>query len=104
MVGTFRVVKTDAAVFYEFWAIEVEDGKAVFKMKHFNRGLAGWEEKNDVVRLVMTVKGEGKVVFANADDSLSLTYEGKGDELTGTLRRGKGDAAKLDAFRFHRQK
>ena len=45
MVGTFRVVKDGNAVFYEFWAIEVEDCKAIFKMKHFDRGLLGWESR-----------------------------------------------------------
>jgi hypothetical protein len=45
MVGTFRVVKDGKAVFYEFWAIEVEDGKAIFKMKHFDLGLLGWESR-----------------------------------------------------------
>ena len=47
MVGTFRALKDDDEVFYEFWVIEVEDGKAIFKMKHFDRGLHGWEEKAD---------------------------------------------------------
>jgi hypothetical protein len=45
MVGTFRVVKDGKAVFYEFWAIEVEDDKAIFKMKHFDLGLLGWESR-----------------------------------------------------------
>ncbi len=31
MVGTFRVSKDGDAVFYEFWVIEVEDGRAIFK-------------------------------------------------------------------------
>ena len=39
MVGTFRVLKDGDAVFYEFWVIEVEDGRAIFKMKHFESRL-----------------------------------------------------------------
>jgi hypothetical protein len=46
MVGTFRVSK---------------DGRAIFKMKHFDRGLLGWEEeKADMVRLSASVNnGQG---------------------------------------------
>jgi hypothetical protein len=77
MVGTFRVIKSGDSIFYEFWAIEVEDGKVIFKMKHFNHGLLGWEEKNDVIRLVMTVKGERNIVFTSSDNSLSLRMNEK---------------------------
>jgi Domain of unknown function (DUF6265) len=102
MVGTFRVVTEGNAVFYEFWAIEVEDGKAVFKMKHFDRGLVGWEEKGDMVRLTLTVGQPGDVLFSNADGSLSLRYQGKGEELVSTLRRVKDGKPKEDVFHLHR--
>jgi hypothetical protein len=104
MVGTFRVVKSGAAVFYEFWAIEVEDGKAIFKMKHFNRGLAGWEEKNDVVRLT-AVPGSGQdVTFSKPDGSLALRYQRVGDELVATLHQVKDGKANEEVFHLHRSK
>jgi Domain of unknown function (DUF6265) len=102
MVGTFRVVKDRDAVFYEFWAVEVEDGNAVFKMKHFNRGLFGWEDKNDMVRLALSVKAEKNVSFTSQDGNLDLRYEQKGDELISTLRRVKDGKTKEDVFRFRR--
>jgi hypothetical protein len=40
MVSTFRVLNDGDAVFYEFWVIDQEDGRAVFKMKHFDCGLS----------------------------------------------------------------
>jgi hypothetical protein len=104
MVGTFRVVKDGNAVFYEFWAIEVEDGKAIFKMKHFDRGLLGWEEKADMVRLTAKVGDGQDVLFSRPDGSLTLRYERKGDELISTLRRVKDGKAKEDVFRLHRSK
>jgi hypothetical protein len=64
MVGTFRVLKDGDGVFYEFWVIEVEDGRAIFKMKHFDRGLLGWEEKADMVRLTLSVSGGQDVLFS----------------------------------------
>lgn len=41
MMGSFRVVQNGKPVFYEFWAVEVDDNRPVLKMKHFNSGLAG---------------------------------------------------------------
>ena len=63
MVGTFRVLKEGDAVFYEFWVIEVEDDKAIFKMKHFDHGLLGWEDKADMVRLTLSVSDGQDVLF-----------------------------------------
>lgn len=104
MLGTFRVLKDGDAVFYEFWVIEVEDGRAIFKMKHFDRGLVGWEEKADVVRLTLSVSDGQDVLFSKSDGSLSLRYQRNGDELVSTLRRVKDGKTKEDIFRLHRRK
>ena len=104
MVGTYRLTKAGDAVFYEFWVIEMEAGKAVFKMKHFDRGLQGWEEKADMVRLELSVNGPQDVLFARADGSLSLRYQRNGDELVSTLHRVKDGQPKEDVFRLHRSK
>jgi len=102
MVGTFRVAKDGDAVFYEFWVIEVEDRKAIFKMKHFDRGLLGWEEKADMVRLTLSVRNGQDVLFSKSDGSLSLRYQRNGDELVSTLRRVKDGKTKEDVFHLHR--
>jgi len=102
MVGTFRVLKDGDAVFYEFWVIEVEDGRAIFKMKHFDRGLLGWEEKADMVRLTLSVRNGQDVLFSKSDGSLSLRYQRNGDELVSTLRRVKDGKTKEDVFHLHR--
>lgn len=102
MVGHFRVVKDGAPVFYEFWVIELEDGKPIFKMKHFNSALIGWEEKAEMVRLRATAGPGQQVLFAKPDGSLSLRYERKGDELISTLRRVKDGKATEDVFHLHR--
>jgi hypothetical protein len=102
MIGTFRVLKDGDAVFYEFWVIEVEDGRAIFKMKHFDRGLLGWEEKADMVRLTLSVRNGQDVLFSKSDGSLSLRYQRNGDELVSTLRRVKDGKTKEDVFHLHR--
>jgi hypothetical protein len=104
MVGTFRVLKDGDAVFYEFWVIEVDDGKTIFKMKHFDRGLMGWEEKADMVRPTLAINGVQDVLFSKPDGSLSLRYQRNGDELVSTLRRVKDGKTKEDVFRLHRSK
>lgn len=104
IVGTYRVVKDGNAVFYEFWAIESDGDRLVFKMKHFNQGLIGWEEKADMVRLTTTVSGAQDVLFSNADGSLTLRYQRIGEDLTSTLRRTKDGKTKEDVFHLHRLK
>jgi hypothetical protein len=102
MVGTFRVVRLGTPVFYEFWVVEVEDGKPVYKLKHFNGGLKGWEEKDALVRLPVRELDRTHVVFANEDGTLSLRYERKGVELKATLHRIKEGKSSDEVFVLHR--
>ena len=102
MVGTFRVVRLGKPVFYEFWAVEVEDGKPVYKLKHFNGGLKVWEEKDDLVRLPVRELDSTHVVFANEDGTLSLRYDRKGTELTATLRHIKDGKSSDEVFLLRR--
>jgi hypothetical protein len=46
MVSTFRCVKDGKMVFYEFMAIEQSDSIPVMKLRHFNKGSIGWEDKD----------------------------------------------------------
>jgi len=48
LMGVFRCAKSGKVTFYELMAIEQEEKGPVFKLKHFNRGLVGWEEKAEV--------------------------------------------------------
>ena len=49
MVGTFRLIRDDAVVFYELMTIVEEEGGVVLHIKHFGADLAGWEEKEETV-------------------------------------------------------
>jgi hypothetical protein len=71
-------------------------------MKHFNRGLIGWEEKADMVRLVTTAGPGNEVLFARPDGSLSLRYVANGEELVSTLRRVKEGKVMEETFHLHR--
>jgi hypothetical protein len=97
MTGSFRVVENGKPVFYEYWAVEVDtiEDKAqpVLKLKHFNAGLAGWEEKNVSTKMPLISSAENDAVFAEADGSVSLHYHRTGTKLTCIvhhLKNGKG--------------
>ncbi|MCB0569083.1 MAG: hypothetical protein KDC66_04945 [Phaeodactylibacter sp.] len=49
MVATFRMVEDGQPQFYEICVIEPEGNTLVYKVKHFNPGLKGWEEKDGAV-------------------------------------------------------
>jgi hypothetical protein len=51
MMGMFRLIRKDAegrpaVVFYEFLLFLEEKGSLVLRLKHFDAGLIGWEEKD----------------------------------------------------------
>ena len=102
MVGTFRIVRDGKPVFYEFWAIEIENGKPVFKLKHFSQGLTGWEEKASMVRLETTIDGLQQVTSSKPDGTLSLRYRRSGNDLVCTLHELKAGKASDEVFHLHR--
>ena len=49
MMGVFRLVQGGKAGFYELMTFKEESGSLVFRLKHFNADLTGWEEKGETV-------------------------------------------------------
>jgi len=106
MMAMFRGFTGDRVRFYEFILIEPDDNRIVMRLKHFNPGLIGWEEKEQVVEFVLT-QLEGKTaVFLqkNTEKTIFLIYSRENNEtLTAYFDRGQ-DTAKVDKFvykRFH---
>jgi hypothetical protein len=64
MTGSFRIVQSGRPVFYEFWAVELDENRPVLKLKHFNADLAGWEEKNASTKMPLVSNAEDDAVFA----------------------------------------
>lgn len=74
LVSTFRCVKDGKVVFYEFMVVEQSSTGPVLKLRHFNRGSIGWEEK-DKPYLMPAIKLIGKeVTFESTDKSVRITY------------------------------
>jgi hypothetical protein len=74
MVSTFRCVKDDKIVFYEFVVIEQTGPVPVLKLRHFNPGSIGWEDKNTPLLFPLVLLQNNKAVFEVADQSLRMTY------------------------------
>ena len=74
MVGTFRFVKDDSAHFYEFMLIEQTTKGLVLRLKHFNPGLIGWEEKAQVHSYPLVEFHKGLAVFEQVDRKSRLTF------------------------------
>jgi hypothetical protein len=77
MMCTFRCVKDGKVVFYEFIVIEqnVNDSVPVLKLRHFNPGSIGWEDKNNPYLYPATFLNNQKVVFETLDKKTVITYE-----------------------------
>ena len=92
--GSFRIVQHGRAVFYEFWAMEVDQAQPVMNLKHFNAGLFAWEEKNVSTKLTLISSSAHDAVFAESDGNVSIHYHRTGDRLTCTVHHVlKGQAS-----------
>jgi hypothetical protein len=64
MMGSYRLIKNDTSVvFYEILAITEDKGSLTLRLKHFNRDLTGWEEKNEVREFKLVKAEKNKLWF-----------------------------------------
>ena len=92
MVGMFKLVKNNEVVFYEILTIVEEKNSVVLRLKHFDKGLAGWEEKDKSVEFPFISVSDKEAVFAGLkfqrtnDDSMNIVVQmkegGKTSDLT----------------------
>ncbi|MFD0764875.1 DUF6265 family protein [Mucilaginibacter lutimaris] len=75
MVSTFRCVKDGKVVFYEFMVIEQTDSIPVLKLRHFNKGSIGWEDKNKPYLMPAKSVNKNEVVFESLDKAVIITYK-----------------------------
>jgi hypothetical protein len=75
MVSSYRCVKDGKVVFYEFVVIEQTNGTPVMKMRHFNPGSIGWEEKDKPLSYNLIALTKNKAIFESVDNQVKLTYQ-----------------------------
>ena len=63
MMGAFKLVVDNQVRFYEIETISEENGTLVFRLKHFNSDLTGWEAKHDSVVFKLVEVAENRVYF-----------------------------------------
>ncbi|MEM9936227.1 MAG: DUF6265 family protein [Bacteroidota bacterium] len=73
MMGSFRLLKEGEISFYEFMLFREVENTLIFQVKHFNKDLTGWEEKNETEDFSL-VKVDGNRVYFN-----TITFEKKGE-------------------------
>lgn len=89
MMGSYRMVIEDTVQFYEFMLIREVGNSLVLQIKHFNRDLTGWEEKNESEEFVFVKKEDNRLYFdgftfeKNGPDKITLYVVFK-DEKSGT--------------------
>lgn len=105
MMGTFRFVKDGKGRFYELMLIEQTPDGLVLKLKHFNAGLIGWEDKAEVYSFHLVDYGRSFVVFELENKSSRLTYRASSRDALSVLLEHPTDAKqKAEEFKFKRVK
>ena len=91
MVATFRLIEKGKPHFYEICLIEPAGNSLVYKVKHFNPGLTGWEEKDEYVTFPL-VKLEQNTAYFNG-----LTMKLAGNTCTHYLAMKQKDGSHKEA-------
>jgi len=63
MMGMFRWIREGRVRFYELITIGLEGVELILRIKHFNPGLVGWEEKDESKEFVLVQLGGNEAVF-----------------------------------------
>ena len=63
LLGMFRWLAGETVRFYEILVIEEEEDGLVMRIKHFDPGLKGWEEKEAAVNFDLVQVTEQEAIF-----------------------------------------
>ncbi|HVF92169.1 MAG TPA: DUF6265 family protein [Blastocatellia bacterium] len=101
MMGMFRYVKDGKAVFYELMLIEHTTGVPALKLKHFNPGLIGWEEKAQAWTYPLVEFQKNRAVFERSDKESALIFDRtSADSMSVTLERVKDGKKSSEEFKY----
>jgi hypothetical protein len=103
MIAMYREMEKDHTTFYEFLVLSDEDGKVVLRMKHFDKNLTGWEEKDQSVLFDATEISTNRVLFVSRNRERPTTLEYKlsaPGKLDGVLTRVRDGKTFRDEFHY----
>jgi len=103
LMGMFRWLEGDGVRFYELLVIEAGARRLVLRIKHFNPGLKGWEEKDEAVNfdLVALAGQEATFLRRGGEEPLWMVYrrEGQANLIAYFAKEGQ-EFDPADAFRY----
>ncbi len=104
MMGMFRFVQAGEPRFYEFMTLAIEHTELVLRIKHFDPGLTGWEEREESVRYALVHLDPGQAVFSRLGSSQRnwMIYRREGDDL-GVHFEDVNGTVQGSRFEFRRQ-
>lgn len=100
LIGMFRFVKEGKIVFSELCYIVEENDSLNMKLKHFDYGLHGWEEKDQTIDFAFEKLNENEIIFKG------LTYKLLDDNtMRGTvlIKNKKTGEVKEEEFIYKRK-
>jgi hypothetical protein len=75
MMGMFRLIHEQQLVFYEFMSIEPQGSVPVFRIKHFDPGLLGWESQTESIEFPFVNMAEDSISF----DGIAYALDDEGN-------------------------
>lgn len=100
IVGNFRFVKDDKAIFYEIVTIVEHNGSVLVRLKHFTPDLVGWEEKDQSVEFKL-VALEGQTAYF---DGQTLKREGDTLYAAVLIKNKKDGSTRIEQFSYKLKK
>lgn len=106
LMAMFRWIRGDKVRFYEIEALEAEGDYVYLRVRHFDPGLVGWEDKTTPHEFILVEQGSARLVFfeLNKPDPRWAVYERRSpDELIAYFTRESEPDAEPGVFRFVRR-
>jgi len=100
MVGTFHFVRDGKGRFYELMLIEQTTHGPVLRLKHFNAGLIGWEDKTQVYSFPLIECRQGMAIFELENKKSRLTYSRTSKETLSVVLDEPSNDSKLHSENF----
>jgi hypothetical protein len=105
LMAMFRWIRAGQVVFYEIEVLEAEKDHVYLRIRHFDPGLIGWEEKAKPHEFVLVEHTAERLVFYELDkpDPRWAVYDRRGpDELVAYFTHGSEPDPEPGVFRFRR--
>jgi hypothetical protein len=102
MLGMYRIMKDGKGTMYELCIIEQTPNGPVLKIKHFNPGLVGWEDKTESATFGLIAFEKNKATFEILDKQSKLIFHrASAGELIVTLdKAGKDGKRPASVFKY----